>query len=135
MFGLPFHLFTQASAPLIRADGSPAYSMLCMVEGAVLNVFLDWLFMFPMGMGLRGAAIATAISQFSSCALAVLYYPRFKAFRISVRELGISAKHLTGSMKAGIPNFINQCSRHTALFRYTDRRYLWQFQASLRNAT
>jgi Na+-driven multidrug efflux pump len=60
-----------------------------------------------MGMGLRGAAIATAISQLSSCVLAVLYYPRFKAFKIRLKDLGISTKHLTGSMKAGIPNFIN----------------------------
>ena len=116
MFGLPFHLFTQASAPLIRADGSPSYSMLCMVEGAVLNVFLDWLFMFPMGMGLKGAAIATAISQFSSCVLAVLYYPRFRAFRISVKELGISVKHLTGSMRAGIPNFIKHSAQQHARY-------------------
>ena len=107
MFGLPFHLFTQASAPLIRADGSPSYSMLCMVSGAFLNVGLDWLFMFPLGMGLKGAAAATAISQFVSFVIAVLYYPRFRAFKISVKELGISWKHLTGSMKAGIPNFIN----------------------------
>ena len=107
MFGLPFHLFTQASSPVIRADGSPGYSMICMVAGAFLNVFLDWLFLFPMGMGLRGAAIATAISQFTSCILAILYYPRFKAFRISIKDMGISAGHLTGSMRAGIPNFCN----------------------------
>ena len=107
MFGLPFHLFTQASSPIIRSDGSPGYSMICMVTGAALNVILDWIFMFPLGLGLRGAAAATAISQFASCVLAVLYYPRFKAFDISVRDLGIDFAYLRRSMAAGIPNFIN----------------------------
>ena len=107
MFGLPFHLFTQASAPVIRADGRPGYSMICMVFGAALNVLLDWLFMFPLGWGLSGAAAATSISQFAGCVLAALYYPRFRAFSISFRELGISRRHMLSSMEAGIPNFVN----------------------------
>ncbi len=105
--GLPFHLFTHSSSTIIRADSSPKYSMFCTVSGAVLNVFLDWLFMFPLGMGIRGAASATAISQVASCILALAYYPRFKAFRLSFRELGISSRHMLSSMAAGIPNFCN----------------------------
>jgi Na+-driven multidrug efflux pump len=46
VFGLPFLLFSTASSQLIRADRSPTYSMLATTAGAVLNVFLDWLFMF-----------------------------------------------------------------------------------------
>ena len=106
-FGLPFQLFAHSSSTIIRADGSPRYSMLCTVSGAILNVFLDWFFMFPLGMGIKGAAIATAISQMCSCTLAVLYYPRFKAFRLSIRELGVSKELTLSSMAAGIPNFCN----------------------------
>ncbi len=106
-FGLPFQLFAHSSSTIIRADGSPRYSMLCTVSGAVLNVFLDWFFMFPLGMGIKGAAIATAISQMFSCTLAILYYPRFKAFRLSIKELGISKELTLNSMAAGIPNFCN----------------------------
>ncbi len=107
LFGLPFHMFTHTSSTIIRADGSPAYSMLCTVSGAVLNVFLDWLFMFPMGMGLKGAAAATAISQVLSCILAILYYPGFRAFDIRLKDMKISRPHLKKSMAAGIPNFTN----------------------------
>lgn len=105
--GLPFQVFTHSSSTIIRADGSPRYSMLCTVAGAILNVFLDWLFMFPLGLGIRGAAAATAISQFVSCMLALAYYPRFRAFSLSLRELGISTRHMFSSMAAGIPNFCN----------------------------
>ncbi|MBQ5440810.1 MAG: MATE family efflux transporter [Firmicutes bacterium] len=106
-FGLPFQMFAHSSSTIIRADGSPRYSMLCTVSGAILNVFLDWLFMYPLGMGIRGAAIATVLSQILSFSLAALYYPRFRAFSLSIRELGISIPHMLGSMAAGIPNFCN----------------------------
>ena len=106
-FGLPFQMFAHSSSTIIRADGSPRYSMLCTVSGAILNVILDWLFMYPLGMGIRGAAIATVLSQILSFSLAVRYYPRFRAFKLSIKELGYSGRHLKGSMKAGIPNFCN----------------------------
>ena len=105
--GLPFHMFTHTASNIIRADGSPTYSMLCTVSGAVLNVFLDWLFMYPFGMGLEGAALATAISQIASCLLAVLYLPRFRAFDIKAADMKVSWPHLKRSMSAGIPNFCN----------------------------
>ena len=105
--GLPFQMFAHTSSTIIRADGSPRYSMLCIVSGALLNVFLDWIFMFPFGMGIQGAAAATTISQMVSCGLAALYYPRFKAFDVRIREFGISTRHLIKSMAAGIPNFCN----------------------------
>ena len=105
--GLPFHMFSHTASTIIRADGSPAYSMMCTVSGAVLNVFLDWLFMFPLGMGLVGAAVATSISQIFSCMLAVLYLPRFNAFDIRISEMKVSLPHLKRSMSAGIPNFCN----------------------------
>ena len=105
--GTPFHMFSHTSSTIIRADGSPRYSMMCTVTGAVLNVFLDWIFMYPLGMGISGAAIATVLSQMVSCTLAALYYPKFRAFRLHIRELGIRKKYLLGSMEAGIPNFCN----------------------------
>ena len=106
-FGLPFQMFAHTSSAIIRADGSPRYSMMCTVCGAVLNIFLDWLFMFPFGMGIRGAALATVISQMFSASLAIMYYPRFRSFRISIREFGIRGSYLSKSMAAGLPNFCN----------------------------
>ena len=107
-FGLPFYIFASAAATTIRADGSPRYSMLFSIVGAVLNVGLDWVFMYPMGWGIKGAATATAISQFVTFVLAMLYFTRFKAFDIRIRDIGISARYMLDSMKAGVPTFINQ---------------------------
>lgn len=106
--GLPFHLFSNAGSHLIRADGSPSYSMLCTVSGAILNIFLDALFMFGFRWGIQGAALATITGQFVSFILCVLYFPRMKSFRFSVKLLGIKAAYLIRIVKLGTSNFINQ---------------------------
>lgn len=105
--GLPFQMFTHTSSTIIRADGSPRYSMMCTVIGAIVNVGLDWLFMFPLGMGIKGAAAATALSQILSCVIAALYLPKFRAFSIDAKDLRVSLSHIKGNMEAGIPNFCN----------------------------
>lgn len=106
--GLPFHLFSNAGSHLIRADGSPAYSMFCTVTGAVLNVFLDALYMFGFHWGIRGAALATITGQFLSFLLCALYFPRMKSFSFSLKMLGIKWNYLIKIAKLGTSNFINQ---------------------------
>ena len=98
-FGLPFLLFTNAGSTLIRADGSPTYSMACTVTGAILNVFLDWLFMFVFQWGITGQCIS-----FIMC---LGYFPRFKTFKIRFGMLGLRVKYVIEIVKLGTSNFIN----------------------------
>ena len=65
-FGIPFLLFSVGLSNFIRADGSPTYSMLCTLSGALLNTVLDPLFIFTFHMGIAGAALATVIGQIVS---------------------------------------------------------------------
>lgn len=106
--GLPFFLFSNGGCHMIRADGSPTYSMLCNVSGAVLNVFLDALFMYRFHLGIQGAALATVIGQIFSFVLCAVYFSRMKSFRFSFRMLGIRMYYLIRIMKLGLSNFINQ---------------------------
>lgn len=57
----PFFVFPTFLGAFIRNDGAPALTMIAVVSGGVVNVFFDWFLVFPMGMGMRGAAIATVI--------------------------------------------------------------------------
>lgn len=106
--GIPFFLFTQSANQLIRADGSPSYSMMCVAIGAVLNVFLDWLFMFVFSWGIQGAAAATVIGQIVSFAFCALYFPRFKAFKIALETFRVKKSYFIKIAQLGAPNFINQ---------------------------
>ncbi|MDO5538842.1 MAG: MATE family efflux transporter [Eubacteriales bacterium] len=106
--GIPFLLFSSSGSHLIRADGSPAYSMVCTVVGAVLNVFLDWLFMFIFKWGIQGAAVATITGQIISFILCLYYFTRFRTFKIKLRMLGLRVEYIIRIAKLGISNFINQ---------------------------
>ncbi len=68
---------------VIRADGSPRFSMVSMTVGAILNIFLDPLFIFVFDMGVSGAALATVISQFLNFVVNVAYLFRFKNIRLN----------------------------------------------------
>ena len=61
--GLPFLALTSGGTLLIRSDGSPRYALFCSLSGVALNFILDYLFLFPLGMGIGGAAAATVIGQ------------------------------------------------------------------------
>lgn len=107
-FGIPFSILFSTGSFLIRADGSPTYSMTCTISGAVLNVFLDWLFMYCFQWGIQGAAMATVIGQIFSATLCFRYFFRFKNFKISRNMLGLRGKYVLEIAKLGTSNFINQ---------------------------
>ena len=60
---LPSFVLTTFLGAFVRTDGSPRFVMYCTIIGGVINVFGDWLFVFPLGMGMAGAAIATVIGS------------------------------------------------------------------------
>lgn len=72
---------------LIRADGSPNFSLACIVTGSLVNVALDALFIFGFGWGIRGAAWATFLAETLS-AVMVLWYLRyrFQSFALTARD-------------------------------------------------
>lgn len=61
---------------VIRLDGSPKYAMMCNVLSSLLNIALDWYFVFPLHMGIFGAAIATSISE-AVAVIGTLFYMAF----------------------------------------------------------
>ena len=86
-FGIPLVVFSTASSQLIRADGSPTYSMACQIAGALLNTVLDYLFVFPLAMGMEGAALATVLGQLLAAILAFRYFFHFKTVPLTRAEL------------------------------------------------
>ena len=100
-----FQMWSMIGLFIIRLDGSPKYAMWCNIFPALLNGVLDWLFVFPLGMGVKGAAIATTISIATGGVMAMTYLlflahrlrlARFKFSRtsimLSVRNIGYQCK-------------------------------------------
>ena len=105
---MPFLIVTNGLSNLIRADGSPKYSMVCMVSGAIANTILDPIFIFACNLGVLGAALATVIGQLLSFALAVGYLRRFKTIRLGRRDFRLTLRSTLRTFTMGISSCVNQ---------------------------
>lgn len=90
--------------PFINAQGFPKIGMATVILGAVLNIALDPLFIFALDMGIRGAALATVLSQ-SASALWVIFFLRSKRPPLRLRRLCIDRAQLPGLLKLGATGF------------------------------
>lgn len=106
--GMPFQVITTGMSNLIRADGSPKYSMTCMLIGAVINVILDPVFIFIFHLGVAGAAWATIIGQFFSFLSAILYIRKFKSVRLEQKHFRLTLKGCAATASLGMSNSLNQ---------------------------
>ena len=108
--GFPFSMIGTTLNSIIRADGSPRYSMMSMVVGAILNTILDPIFIFVFHKGVAGAAIATVISQIVTFVLNVLYIKKFKTVRLSKNCFKLNFSVCKRIATLGISSFITQMS-------------------------
>lgn len=107
---LPIYMLMNMMNAIIRADGSPAFSMLSMASGAVINMILDPIFIFIFHMGIKGAAYATVIGQVFSFIICFIYFTRTKTFRLSAASLIPDFKIFGNAVKLGLSTFITQIS-------------------------
>ncbi len=107
-YGFPFLIVTTGGSNLIRADGSPKYSMLCTLVGAIINTILDPLFIFGFDMGMAGAAWATIIGQIVSGLMVLGYLTRFKTVHIPLKSLLPSKAAWIPILSLGMAPFFNQ---------------------------
>ena len=110
LLGIPFYMLANTVNSVIRADGSPKFSMAATLIGAVLNIILDPLFIFGFNMGIAGAAWATIIGQFASFVLSVVYFFKTKTFKLNKDSFRIKMKVFSNVIQLGISTFITQMS-------------------------
>ena len=109
ILGAPFMIIYSALSSIIRADGSPKYSMIMLVVGAVINCILDPIFIFAFDMGVKGGAIATVIGQFVSFVIAIFYLGRFKSIKLE-KECFKLDKYILKILSLGLSSFITQAT-------------------------
>ncbi len=109
-FGVPFLLIAIGINPLVRADGSPKYSMYAIIVGAILNTILDPIFIFVFNMGIAGAAIATVISQIVSATILVFYFTKFKSVKLEKKDFKLNLSISKSIFSLGMASFIFQFS-------------------------
>lgn len=93
----------------IRNDGAPQLSMAAMITGSLSNVVLDYVFMFPLGMGIFGAVLATGLAPVISILVLSPYLLRRKN-QFHLRKCRISGKLALGIFSSGLPSLITEVS-------------------------
>ena len=107
-FGFPFLILATGGGHLIRADGSPRFSMACNLTGAIINTILDPLFIFGFHWGMAGAAFATIIGQFISAVMAIYYLCHYKTVRLERCHLRPQWEYIRWTMSLGAAACFNQ---------------------------
>ncbi|MGN0413229.1 MAG: MATE family efflux transporter [Lachnospiraceae bacterium] len=108
--GIPFYMFGQAMNPIIRSDGSPKFAMVTTVAGAVINIILDPIFIFPMHMGMKGAAIATVAGQIFTAVLSIWYLFHMKVVSLEKSSFRLHVQLMKKYIMLGITSFLSQIS-------------------------
>ncbi len=107
---IPVYMLANMMNAVIRADGSPAYSMASTLSGAILNIILDPIFIFVFNLGIKGAAWATIIGQIVSFIIAFTYLFRTKTFKLNLNSFKMNFKLFSNVIKLGVSTFITQMS-------------------------
>ena len=106
----------------IRLDGAPKYAMWCNVVPALANMFFDWLFIFPLGMGVKGAAIASSISTVIGGVMAFVYLAKYarvlkmSGVKMSPVSLALSLRNIAYQCKIGFSALLGEVTMAFVLF-------------------
>lgn len=106
LFSTPF-LLSSCLSVFVRNDGAPGLAFSGMCVGAVTNIFLDWLFIFPLGMGLKGAAVASGLGQVLSLVILLSHFVRKKG-QLRVQRYSHSLVLVGKICKRGVPECVSQ---------------------------
>lgn len=109
IIGAPFMLMYSSLSNIIRADGSPKYSMFMLVIGAIINIILDPIFIFKFNMGVKGGAIATVIGQVVSFIIAILYLKKIKSVKLTKNDFKLD-ENIFRILSLGLSSFITQAT-------------------------
>lgn len=104
----PIYMLMNMINAVVRADGSPNWSMFSMLAGAIINIILDPVFIFACHWGMSGAAWATAIGQIVSFVISFIYLFRTKTFRLKLQSFIPKIKVFLEAIKLGLSSFITQ---------------------------
>ncbi|WP_427169406.1 MATE family efflux transporter [Fusobacterium nucleatum] len=113
-----FYMSGYAFEIYIKIDGKPGYPAVCVLVGGLTNLLLDYIFVVIFHYGVTGAAIATGISQITSCTM-LLFYIILKTKYIKFKKLTkISLKKISKIFKTGFSEFLTEISSGILILIY-----------------
>lgn len=117
-----FQMWSLIGLFIIRLDGAPNVAMWCNVVSALMNIVLDWLMIFPLGWGVKGAAIATSISIMTGGIIALSYLLFYANTlkpvlpKLSWKSLCLSLRNIGYHCRIGSPSLFGEMTLAVLIF-------------------
>lgn len=120
--GFAFLVIECLGMMMIRLDGSPKYAMWSQLIPATINIILDYVMIFPMGMGVAGAALATSISCGIGALMIIAYFIffsdklRFYRLKLSLTSFLLTMRNVGYMSKIGFATFLTEAAMGIMMF-------------------
>lgn len=101
----------------VRNDGAPGLAFIGLCAGAASNIFLDWLFVFPLQKGVVGAAMASGLGQIVSCVILLSHFV-YKKGNLRIKKFWVDIPLMGKICKCGIPEAASQLTTPVTSFCY-----------------
>lgn len=115
IMGMSVFSFSSFLQTFIRNDGAPKLAMVAVVTGGVLNIILDIIFVYPMQMGMKGAAIASVIGAIATVLILLMHFVS-KKNGLHLNFKGFSYKHAVNIIKSGFTSFFVEIASGVVMF-------------------
>ncbi len=112
-----FYMLSYGFESFVRIEGSPNYSLLCILGGAIMNIVLDYFLIVILGMGIKGAAIATGAAQMTT-ALMLGYYLLFKAKKLKYTFIKFNLKTIGSILYNGSSEFLTEMATGVVIMAF-----------------
>lgn len=109
MLFAPLFMLNNIIITFIRNDYNPRLAMMGMIIGGLINIIFDYIFIYPMGMGLAGAAIATVFSPAISLLICSLHV-RYNRRTLAIGPVRWQINRLNAALRNGFSSFLNEFS-------------------------
>lgn len=119
---LLFYVLLNAGMFFIRLDGSPNYAMICNGVAAIINIILDYVFIYLFGWGLMGAAFATSLGTMFGGIMTIVYLVRFSKtirlyrIKLSLKSIRLTLRNVGYMVRLGSSAFVSEASIASMMF-------------------
>lgn len=115
----PIFMWNCVANAYVRNDGAPTVAMIATLSSSLFNIMFDYVLMFPLKMGMKGAALATVLSPVLGITICS-FHLFSKRSNVKIKPCVPSIKRLISSCQVGIPAFVGEMSSGviTLVFNY-----------------
>lgn len=125
IWGIPFFCFSSFLQAFVRNDKAPKLSMIAVISGGVINIIIDYVFIYIFDMGMGGASLATVLGSVVSCIILSTHFLS-KSNTLHLVKKGLHLRYFGDVMKNGFSSFLIEMSSGIVIFIFNNQvlRYI-----------